>query len=103
MKRIYKWFNALSKRQHDSISGSVAAIGVVSTVLSVLGISLGDLDGINIWLRIAIVIAAFVIISVMIYMLIGVLFSDSVTMDIRNTSVIICHGDLFQTTHYNYR
>ena len=56
MSRIHKWYTSLSKRVRDSIFISASLVGMISTVLSVLGVSLGDLNGASIWLRIGIVI-----------------------------------------------
>lgn len=42
MSKIYKWYTGLSKRARDSIIISATLVGTISTILSILGISLGD-------------------------------------------------------------
>lgn len=59
MSRIHKWYTSLSKQVRDSIFISASLVGMISTVLSILGVSLGDLNVASIWLRIGIVIATF--------------------------------------------
>ena len=62
MKKIYNWYNSLSQQVRDSITVTVAIVVLISTILSILGISLGDWEGSNIWMRIGIVFVAFVVI-----------------------------------------
>ena len=59
MNRIYKWYNSLSKQIRDSIIISVTILGMISTILSILGISLGDCKEFSLLLRTGIVIVAF--------------------------------------------
>jgi len=47
MSKIYKWYNQLPKQVHDSIAISVTLVGMFSTILSILGISLGDIQGLS--------------------------------------------------------
>lgn len=51
MNKIYKWYHGLSKQVHDSIAISVTVVGLLSTILSILGISLGDIQGLNLYMR----------------------------------------------------
>lgn len=95
MSRIHKWYTSLSKRFRDSIFISASLVGVISTVLSILGVSLGDLNGASIWLRIGIVIATFFLLCIVAYVAIGKIFKNSVSLSIRQTDVVINCNDIF--------
>lgn len=95
MKRIFKWYNNLSKQIRDSIIFSATLIGIISTILSILGVSLGDWKESSIWLRISIVLGAFLILCVTTYVIKGKIFSGLVNLTIRKTSVSIGCGDIF--------
>ena len=96
MKKIYHWYNNLSKQVRDSIIISTTIVGVVSTVLSIIGISLGDWEKSSIWLRIAIVIGAFLIICAITHHIIGRIFRDSINLTIRQNLVSVESGDIFE-------
>ncbi|MBO5702887.1 MAG: hypothetical protein J6S71_10665 [Clostridia bacterium] len=96
MKKIYHWYNNLSKQVRDSIIISTTIVGVVSTILSIIGISLGDWEKSSIWLRIAIVIGAFLIICAITHHIIGRIFRDSINLTIRQTLVSVESGDIFE-------
>ena len=96
MKRVYNWYNSLSQQVRDSIIISVTVVGIISTVLSILGISLADWKGLNIWMRIGVVLGVFVIICVAVYTIIGRIFRDSVNLIVRQTPISICSGDIFK-------
>lgn len=98
MKKIYNWYNSLSQQVRDSITVTVAIVGLISTILSILGISLGDWEGSNIWMRIGIVFVAFVVIYSFGYFAIGRIFRDSVILTIRQTLVSISCGDIFEAS-----
>lgn len=95
MSRIHKWYTSLSKRVRDSIFISASLVGMLSTVLSILGVSLGDLNGASIWLRIGVVIATFFLLCVVIYVAIGKVFKNAVSLSIRQTDVVINCNDIF--------
>lgn len=95
MSRIHKWYTSLSKRVRDSIFISASLVGVISTVLSILGVSLGDLNGASIWLRIGIVIATFFLLCIVAYVAIRKIFKNSVSLSIRQTDVVINCNDIF--------
>lgn len=97
MRKIYKWYNRLSKQTHDSIIVSMTVVGMISTILSILGISLGDIKGLSLCLRIGIVVMAFVIVCAVVYIAIGKIFGESVNITIRQTSVSISCGNIFET------
>lgn len=96
MKKIYNWYNGLLQQVRDSIAVSATIVGLISTILSILGISLGDWKSSNIWMRIGIVFVAFVVIYSFVYFTIGRIFRDSVSLTIRQTSVSISCGDIFE-------
>lgn len=98
MSKIYKWYTGLSKRVRDSIIISATLVGAISTILSILGISLGDWKKSNLFIRICVVIGIFFLLYIISYIIIGNIFSDSVKLTIRNTSVSIGCGDIFSTS-----
>lgn len=95
MDKIFNWYHGLSKQIRDSIIISATIIGAISTVLSILGISLGDLKTLSMWARICIVIAVFGLLSVSIYFIIGKMFKSQVKLTIRQTPVFVGCGDIF--------
>ena len=98
MKKIYNWYNGLLQQVRDSITVTVAIVGLISTILSILGISLGDWKCSNIWMRIGIVFVVFVVIYSFVYFAIGRIFRDSVNLTIRHTLVSISCGDIFEAS-----
>ena len=98
MKRVYNWYTNLSQQVQDSITISIAVVGLISTILSILGISLGDWKCSNIWMRIGVVFVFFVVIYIGVYCAIGRIFRDSVNFIIRQTSISISCGDIFQAS-----
>ena len=97
MNKIVNWFNHLSNRTRDSIIISATIIGIISTVLSILGISLGDLNNTNLFIRIGIVIGAFLLLYIITYTCIGFIFKKSISLTIRNTPVTVVCGNIFET------
>lgn len=100
MRKIYKWYSKLTKRVKDSIIITMSSIGVISTILSVLGLSLADIETLTIWLRIVISVFAFIVLYIIIYMLIGRIFRESVSTTIRQTSVSVVCGDIFEVPEF---
>lgn len=98
MKRVYNWYTNLSQQIQDSITISITVVGLISTILSILGISLGDWKCSNVWMRIGIVFAAFVVIYSLVYCAISRIFRDSVSLTIRQTLVSISCGDIFEAS-----
>lgn len=98
MKKMYNWYNNLSKQVRDSIAVSITVVGLISTILSILGISLGDWKSSNVWMRIGTVFVAFVVIYSVVYFVIGRIFRDSVGLTIRQTSISISCGDIFDAS-----
>lgn len=96
MGKIYKWYNKLSKQVHDSIAISVTVVGMLSTILSILGISLGDIQGLGLCMRIGTVVIAFIAVYLLAYIVIGKIFGKSVNITIRQTSVSVSCGDIFE-------
>ena len=61
MSEIYKWYTGLSKRVRDSVIISATLVGTISTILSILGISLGDWKDSSVFIRIGVVIGIFLL------------------------------------------
>lgn len=96
MDRIYSWYTGLPKRVRDSIIISATLVGMISTILSILGISLGDWKESSIWLRIGIVIAVFLMLCIVVYAIIGRVFKNTVNLTIRQTNVSVGCGNIFE-------
>lgn len=71
MKRLFKWYNSLTKRTRDSISLSVFQVGFISTFCTILGVSLGDIPCLSLSFRILLVVLVFVISFAVSYFAIG--------------------------------
>lgn len=98
MKKIYHWYTSLSRQMRDSITVSITVVGLISTILSVLGISLGDWENSNVWMRFGVVFVAFVAICSFVYFAIGRIFKDLVRFTIRQTLIYISCGDIFDAS-----
>lgn len=96
MRKIYRWYGRLSKRTRDSVYVSCTLVGIISTFLSILGVSLADLDGMSIMERIGVVITAVVVFALIVYWVIGYIFRNQVRLTINRTPVHIFCGDIFQ-------
>lgn len=96
MKKFLQWYNKLTNRIKTSITFAVAIIGFISTVMSVAGVSLHSWTQ-NVWFSLLIIVSVFVLIAGAVYMIIGMVFKDSVSITIRQTPVSICYGDIFET------
>ena len=94
MKRLFRWFFSLSNRIRDSFYVLMTLIGLLSTLFTILGVSLSDCIN-NVWGRLGVVVAIFVLSYVVIYGLIGEIFKDSVQLSINGTNIIISYGDIF--------
>lgn len=97
MKKAYKWLKGLSRQAKSSVAISASIVSGASTVLTILGISLGSLEGVHVLVRFCIVIAAFTVLAVAIYYAIGYIFKESINLEIRGMRVKIRHGNIFET------
>lgn len=98
MKKIYRWFHRLPKQIQDSFFFSVSAVGLISTLFTILGFSLSDIPKTTILMRIGIVVVFAIVVAVVYYKIIGKVYKDSVTLTIAQTPVEISCGDLFETS-----
>lgn len=98
MNKMFNWYNGLSKRVRDSVVISVTAVGMISTVLSILGISLGNWIGSCVWIGIGVVLLASLVIYLLAYFIIGGIFRKSINLTIRQTPVSISCGDIFESS-----
>ena len=94
--QIWKWYNSLSSRKKTSVTVSAAAVGMISTVMSVIGVSLHDWTQ-DIWISLLIIVVVFALSAAAVYLIIGLIFENSVSTEIRQTSVSIGCGDIFNT------
>lgn len=100
MKRIIKWYKSLTKRTRDSINLSFLAIGFISTLCTVLGVSLSDLPSMTWVWRIFAVLLTTVLILLVSYWLIGWVYKEKIELNINSTPVEISCGDIFKTEGY---
>lgn len=100
MSKVYEWYNSLSKQIRDSIGVTTTLVSIISSVLSIIGISLGSNGTINIWIRIFIVLTVYFLIFIISYGVIRKIFKNQITLNIRQTSVSIREGDIFNAKGY---
>ena len=98
MNNMFNWYNGLSKRVRDSVCISVTTVGMISTVLSILGISIGNWIGSSFWLGIGVVFLVSLVIYLLAYFSIGRIFRKSINLTIRQTPVSISCGDIFESS-----
>ena len=96
LKMLCDWWNNLSKRIKVSCGYITAILAFVSTFLSVIGISFKDLIGLDAWIVAGIVISIYAGACVICYIAMGAIYSNSITININNTKVILKCGDIFK-------
>ena len=69
---------------------------MISTILSIIGISLGNIQVLNLCWRVGIVCIAFVVVYILAYVVIGNIFKKSINIVIQQTSVSISCGNIFE-------
>lgn len=94
MKYFLNWFNDLSYQFRKSIMMSIFIIGIISTVMTIIGISLNDWMK-NRWYSLLIVIVAFIVIVLLFYYGIGFLYKESISFKIKSTQIYIKRGNIF--------
>ncbi len=99
MKQIWKWCISLPSRIKTSVAFSVATIGLISTIMSVAGVSLHDWTQ-NARISLLLIVGIFVLIGIAVYLIIGRVFKDSVSMVIRQMLVSISCGDIFNVDEW---
>ena len=95
IKRIWKLYNNLSSRIRTSIYLSIVIVGFFSTIMSIIGVALNDWTK-NGWLSIAVVLATVIVVAIIVFVIIGQIYRDSVSMTINNIPVSIECGDIFR-------
>lgn len=94
IKRLWKWYTSLRNRVKSSVIASITVVGIISTVFTVIGFSLGTCIE-SFWLRLLIVLAAFLIVYIITYWMIGQIYKDSVSFQIRSIPIDVSVGDIF--------
>lgn len=89
----------LKNRSRNSITIAASLVGLASTLMSIIGVSLNDWIG-CIWLSLIAVVLSYFVLWLLIYWMIGFVFKDSVSMEIRKTPVIVTCGNIFETDGY---
>ena len=97
MKTIYAVYRRLSKQLRDSFYISIAVIGAISTIMSILGVSLYQWMQ-SAWLSLGVILVSYFIIFIICYFLIGRIYKNEVGLTIRKTDVSIAVGDIFSTS-----
>ena len=95
LEGIWTRYCGLTNRIKTSIAFSAASIGLISTVMTVAGVSLHDWTQ-NVWISLLIIMAVSIGIGVLAYYVIGRIFKDSVSATIGDRSVLISYGDIFK-------
>lgn len=75
MKRCQKCYPNIN-RIKDSLNYSVFIIGLISTVISIAGLSFEDLPGASLAWRIIIVVAGFFLLFLALFILIGAIYKN---------------------------
>lgn len=96
MKKLCRMYNNLSKQVRDSFKLSVTIVGLVSTVLSIIGVTVNDLTK-EYWISTLIVMGFWFALTLIIYCLICAIYKSEVNFSIRSTDISITHGDIFKT------
>lgn len=94
MKYILNWFYGLSYQFRKSIKMSILIIGIISTIMTIIGMSLNDFVK-NRWYSFGIVIVAFIVIMLIFYYGIEILYKKSISFKIKSTQIFIRRGNLF--------
>ena len=96
MKRFIIWYQRLTKQVRASISYSLFGIGLISTLMTILGFSLGTWFA-SYCVRILIVLGIGIAIFFGAYHYIGVTYKDKIDLVIGTTPVSIVCGNIFNT------
>lgn len=99
MKKIWKWYNSLSNRIRNSVTISVTTVGLISTIMSVIGVTLRDLTD-NISINLVIIVVGFMTICLLVYWIIGLIYRDTVSFKIRSMSIEIFVGNIFEESGF---
>ena len=95
MKRCQKCYPNIN-RIKDSLNYSVFIIGLISTVISIAGLSFEDLPGASLAWRIIIVVAGFFLLFLALFILIGAIYKKRISLDLNQTQIEVVTGDIFQ-------
>lgn len=96
MMSFFRWFNKLSNRVRTSLSVSFSLIGLVSTVLSIIGVSFNDFTN-KVWLSLIVLIGGYSLMFILSLIVIGQIYKKSVSFRIKNNLVRIEGGDIFKS------
>lgn len=94
IKRLWKWYTSLRNRVKNSVTASITVVGLISTIFTVIGFSLGTCIE-SLWIRLLIVLAAFLLVYIITYWMIGRIYKESVSFQIRSTPIDVSVGDIF--------
>jgi len=99
VKAIAKWYSGLSNRKRDSISISIAVVGALATLFSVIGFSLATIIN-SFWYRLFVVALAFICFYILAYVVIGCIYNNHVAFSIRSIPIEISVGDIFSASGF---
>ena len=97
MKSLWNWYNSLSYRCRTSISCALSFVGFIATIMTILGVSINNAVN-NMLLSFLIIAGCILVISMLIYLAIGLIYKDSVTLMIKKTPISIVCGNIFETS-----
>lgn len=94
MKKIMKWYNHLSNRIRTSVKCSLAIVGFIATVMTIMGCSLNGCIQ-DSWTRLFFIVIIIVVVAIGVYYALGKMYKDSITFDIKSMPIEILVGDIF--------
>lgn len=97
MKQVLKKINSLTRRKKTSIIIVNLLVGIISTIMSIVGITVNDITNNDYVISVLIVIITTIILYVATYFIIGVIYKNSVEVTVRQTEIKIKCGNIFST------
>lgn len=96
MDGVWNWYQNLSNQWRTSLTFSIGVVGLISTLLSIFGVSVKDCTN-NWFFGVMLVIGVFALVTLGVYWAIGMIFRKSVSMTVRGTPVTVKVGSIFST------
>lgn len=96
MKKICKWYNNLPNRIKTSVTIALSVVGFIATIMTIAGVSVNGYVQ-NVWVSLLIIAALIVVIFLISYGIIGAVYENTVSFDIRSMPVEITIGDIFKS------
>ena len=98
--KIYNILHNLPRHTRDSLKCAAFLTSFIVTVTSFLGHSLKDIEP-NLYYRISILVIMLILLFIISRLLIWLISRKAVDIQIRNTSIKICYGDIFSKDDFS--